>query len=372
MKKSLLLIIILSVALSSVGAQEKEKSPYLPKVFGFIKFRYEVDAYNGDNRFNMNNSRLGVKGLLPANVSYAIQMELSANGKIELLDASLSYQINNFELSVGQQQYHLSTEHDRGPANNYFANSALSGTYTTQYYYQTVVDGVATSTTLGSIGARDMGATLSYTLSEVPLKFMIGAFNGIGINRSEWNNHVNFIGRISYGDDGGFGAAASYYQGSTPYKSTIIEAGVESQYRHNIKAWAGELRYVNSNLRVEGEVTQRFLSVYGRGSDRLTTAMVYGLYKFDMENCKLFKYIAPVARWDYIDNLRFANAVTGGFDSIDTHRATIGVSFGLTDKLVSSEVRINYEHYLPRNKPSDNSVNRTFHNRFMLEFVAAF
>lgn len=355
---------------SALSAQEKIE--YTPKVFGFIKFRYEVDAYNGESRFNMANARLGARGLLSSDVSYSVQVEMGARGRVELLDALINYRFGNFELSAGQQQYHLSTELDRGPGNNYFANSSLSGSYITQYYTQNIVDGVNIGTTISSIGSRDMGATLSYSLNDAPLRFMVGAFNGVGINTSQWSDHPNFIGRVVYGGNNGFGAAASYYQGNTPSRSSITVGGVPSEFTHKIKMMAGELRYVTDRFRIESEVTQRYLYQYGGGSDRLTAAMLFGLYKFDVEGSGCLHYIAPVARWDYIDNLGFINESTGSFDTIDTHRVTLGVSFGLASKLVASEIRVNYDYFLPRNKPAGMSANRTFHNKFTLEFVASF
>ena len=54
------------------------------------------------------------------------------------------------------------------------------------------------------------------------------------------------------------------------------------------------------------------------------------------------------------------------------NRITVGLNVGFGKKLIRSEIRFNYEKYLPGRKPSDFARNKLLHDKFTIEVVAAF
>ena len=84
----------------------------------------EIDLNRGEYRFNVRNSRFGVRGNVSRNMSYRLQVDFSNEGKVSILDSYVAYKTHGFEAIIGQQQYHFSTDLDRGPSTNMFATAA--------------------------------------------------------------------------------------------------------------------------------------------------------------------------------------------------------------------------------------------------------
>lgn len=370
MRKELFLLLwIVSCALT-VSAQ----TDYRPQVYGTLKVKFETCTDNGDHRFNVRNSRLGVHGYVSPNMRYAIQLELSSEGKLELLDTYVAYGIGAFEFSVGQQSYSFSTELDRGAGKNLFANRSFVGKFITQYQ-SSYVDGDRIRYRVKTIGSRDIGALLSYSPQEsvLPVTFSLGAFNGEGINNPRWSNDVNVIAHARIGGSEGFGVAGSYYFGHTPVDTgaeLVDNRPVTVDCRQRMRMWVVEARYLARNWLIESEFAQRTLKV--GHNDVLTAAMIHGLYRFRLPRNVFAEHIAPVLRWDMGDNIKFVNERNDHLDSFDAHRITAGVTFGLTEKMLRSEIRLNYEQYFLSRKPTDFPVNNLLHNKFTVELIAVF
>ena len=66
------------------------------------------------------------------------------------------------------------------------------------------------------------------------------------------------------------------------------------------------------------------------------------------------------------------NSDTRRRELFDANRITAGINLGFSTKLVRSEVRLNYEKYLLKERPSDFAVNKLLHDKFTLEIVASF
>lgn len=106
-------------------AQTETPVSYVPKIDGAIKAKMEIDLNRGEYRFNVRNSRFGVRGNVSRNMSYRLQVDFSNEGKVSILDSYVAYKIHGFEAIIGQQQYHFSTDLDRGPSTNMFANRSF-------------------------------------------------------------------------------------------------------------------------------------------------------------------------------------------------------------------------------------------------------
>ena len=151
-------------------AQTETPVSYVPKIDGAIKAKMEIDLNRGEYRFNVRNSRFGVKGNVSRNMSYRLQVDFSNEGKVSILDSYVAYKIHGFEAIIGQQQYHFSTDLDRGPSTNMFANRSFLAKYLTSYYGSEVSDGKAVDF-VRTLGSRDLGAMFTYSFrAGVPMK----------------------------------------------------------------------------------------------------------------------------------------------------------------------------------------------------------
>ena len=88
-------------------AQTETPVSYVPKIDGAIKAKMEIDLNRGEYRFNVRNSRFGVRGNVSRNMSYRLQVDFSNEGKVSILDSYVAYKTHGFEAIIGQQQYHF-------------------------------------------------------------------------------------------------------------------------------------------------------------------------------------------------------------------------------------------------------------------------
>ena len=152
-------------AQSDTVAAGKKAEPvsYVPKLDGTIKAKMEVDLNGGEYRFSVRNARLGVRGNVSPKMNYRLQMDFGNEGKISLLDAYAGYQSGGFTAELGQQQYHFSTDMDRGPSTNLFANRSFLSKYLTSYYGSELSGGKPSTTSGRSV--RAIWARFSHTVS---------------------------------------------------------------------------------------------------------------------------------------------------------------------------------------------------------------
>ncbi len=362
-------------AQSEVQEEQSTETSYRPTIYGAVKAKYELSTSDTDfQRFNVRNSRIGVKGLASEYMKYAIQIDFNNEGKLSILDSYVAFVSRDFELTLGQQQYHFSSDLDRGPTSNMFSNRSFLAKFLTTYYGQEVVDGKEVGV-VSTIGSRDIGAMLTYTPHDAyPLSASIGLFNGSGANNPEWTHNVNFITRLMIGYDKGFGGAISYYKGTTPTTSRIFAdptgALMSESFEQKIEMFGGELHYIGDDFLVEAEYAQRRL---GRDVvDLLEAAHIHGYYLIRMKKGCFLNHIAPHLRYDIGRGIEFVNMNTGLVDRFNTDRITIALNFGLKEIPMRSDLRIAFEKYLPKQTPSDFAVNGLLHDKITIEVVAAF
>lgn len=370
MKKLLLTATVLLACASVLSAQAVS---YKPQLFGSIRATFENDTQNGDLRFGVQNARLGVKGNASANLRYALQVELNGYGKLTVLDSYVAYGAGNFELSFGQQTIGFSTELRRGAA-GFFTSTSFLGSYLTGYYASVDNNGTA-SQTVATLGPRDIGALLTYK-SKTPVVFhaSAGVFNGSGINNPVWDKYVNITAAAGVTFKG-FGFVANYFNGSTPVKDWVNNDLTVTDFHQRMQIWDVEARYIDKAFRVEGEFAKRYLTRLDKSTDVLTVAVVHAMYSFNLPENKYAHTVTPMVRWDYGDNINYlgvGSGVNGNFMAYkNAHKITAGVTLGFAGKLLSSELRFNYECFLNRNA-ADYATNRMMHDKFTIEFFAAF
>ncbi len=358
---------------ATTATKEEAKVDLTPKLFGSVRVKYEQSTINNEHRFNVRNSRLGVKGFVSEHMRYAMQIDFNNEGKVSILDSYVTYVAHDFEFSLGQQQYHFSRDLDRGPSSSLFSNRSFLAKYLTTYYKSSLSNG-GVSESVSSIGSRDIGAMVGYKAPiDFPISATAGIFNGSGINNPEWGNTVNFVGRLVLGAEDGFSVSGSYYYGSTPVNSHVVSienVNTSVNFTQSIRMYGAALRYATDDFLVEAEFGQRDL--YDTEKHVLTAAHVHGYKKFFLPKKYVVNHIAPHLRWDIGNGIEFIDQISHNLDRYDCNRITAAVNIGLSDKWIGSEIRLAYEEYIVGSNHTDKWVNPLLHDKFTIEFIASF
>jgi len=278
------------------------------KFDGVIKTKVETSTEAGVFRFNVRNSRLGLRGDMGEYLSYRVQVELSNEGVFSPLDLFGTLKpTKNISFLLGQQSIPFENSYLITPAEMMFANRAFLGKYFTP-------------------GTRDIGAVVQYRFrfADFPMETQAGVFNGDRINNPQWTEKPSFALRLIAGTMDGFRSTAKIYK----YTSTQDERFF----------WAADARYANNRLRIETEVMNRNSNKTGLN---LFGTYIQSAYTFVLSEAKMFHTITPAARWDAM-----------GYDVwnsyFDVKRVTAGIHFGLTLIPFDSLLRLDYEHYFVR------------------------
>ena len=291
------------------------------KFDGVIKAKLEMNVDSGVMRFNVRNSRIGVRGDIGEHLSYRVQVELSNEGVFSPLDMVGTLKpTKNLSLLLGQQHVPFENIYIITPSEMMFANRAFAGKFFTP-------------------GTRDIGAVAQYRfrIGGFPMEVQAGTFNGGRINSPQWTSRPSFACRLIAGTMDGFRTSAKLYR--------YYREPTDASDALDLMFWGADVHYANSRLRVEAELMNRHS--YITGLDLLGTYL-QGAYTFGLPNTKMFHCLTPAARWDAM-----------GYDGFDVQRITAGIHFGLTFIPYDSLLRIDYEHYF---KQKDLNFP-DFHNR---------
>lgn len=281
-----------------------------------LKTRYEWATETSTSRFSVRNSRLGLSGKITSQLSYRAQMELSSNGKFEVLDMYANFASSSgFDFSFGQVSIPLFNASQITPSQMVFANRSFVGKFNT--------------------GSRDIGLLTTYKrdMASVPVMMQLGIFNGTTINNPKWTGCLSYNGRVMIGGDMGLRASAKF---------TRFPLSDDSDYM----IYGADLRYANKQLKVEAEAMNRY-NYYDK-NNRFTAYLETSL-KFPLNGERVIKAIIPALRWDGIGD----NPKNHG---LDANRVTAGISFALTEAPFNSLFRINAEKYFIEREVSDFSL----------------
>lgn len=304
-----------------------KRTEYIPDIFGILKTKAEFDLDNSLMRFEVRNARLGATGKINSNMSYKVEIDLSDEGKMKMLDAYVKFMpVSNLSFYLGQRKIPFSTDYMRNPAENIFANRSFLAKYIND-------------------GMRDIGFYAEYNIDGIlPVNFLVGAVNGTGNNNPQWIKKPNLAGRLTIGPDIGLRIAGNVYYGNDSFKKDLFMFG-------------GEIRYTNGSFFIESEYIKR------KWDDTLSVSRndnglyVHSYYNFKVEG-KMICLISPVARYDMIG----ASVLRR---KIDADRLTLGINLGFEPKQFYSEIRLNYENYFR----SDLQIHS---DKLTVEFIARF
>jgi len=300
---------------------------YLPRIFGILKTKVEHDLDNSLMRFEVRNARFGAVGKINNYMGYKIEIDLSDEGQIRMLDAYVKFTpVKDLSFYMGQRKIPFSSDYMRNPAENIFANRSFLAKYIND-------------------GLRDIGFYAEYKIPvSLPVNLVVGAVNGTGNNNPEWIEKPNLVSRLTVGPDDGFRATGNIYVGENLYRKDLVMFGGE--LRHTIGSWFIECEYISRNYTDTLSVRQKEDGFY-----------IHSYYNFTPES-KIIYMISPTARYDFIGSSVFENR-------IDVSRLTLGINVGFDTKQFYSEIRFNYENYFA-------SVLPIHTDKLTLEFIARF
>ncbi len=367
MKKISKKIIAIAAAISiTFGAAAQEKSSeelpqgfFTPKVYGTVMSTFNASTHNGYARFNVRNSRFGVKGNASRDFSYSVQVDFSNQGSVAILDSYIKYNGNRLSVMFGQQTINLSEDMLRGPSSCLFSSRSYAAVSSLSY-----LAGDGSDFSISNMGSRDLGIYAYYKILDdgcVPITLGAGLFNGNGANHPDWDSTLNFTTRLILGNvKSGFSAGGSLYTG----KNLVSQ---------DINVWTGEARFVNKNVMVETTYQQRRIKSSKSDLDILQVANIQGYYKFFTPDNKMFDYIAPLLRWDVGDNVDYLLLETTDLvRKLDSHRLTAAVNFHFKGEKLRSRMSIGYEKFFMKKAPADMEYNTLMHDKFTMTFIGSF
>jgi hypothetical protein len=329
-RKYLLLTLLLTILTRASALSQdtaRVRSEYLPKLFGILKAKAEYDLDNSLMRFEVRNARFGAVGKINNYMGYRIEIDLSDEGQMKMLDAYVKFTpIKDLSFYMGQRKIPFSTDYMRNPAENIFANRSFLAKYVND-------------------GMRDIGFYAEYKMPvELPVNLIVGAVNGTGNNNPKWIERPNVVSRLTVGHDNGFRAAGNFYYGQYLYVEDLVMIGGE--LRNTIGPWFIECEYVIRNYTDTLFVRQKQDGFY-----------IHSYYNFIPES-KMIYMVTPTVRYDFTGNSVHENR-------IDVSRLTLGLNVGFDSKQFYSEIRINYEDYFEGYLPIHT-------DKLTLEFIARF
>ncbi len=306
------------------------------KFDGVIKTKLEISTEDGVMRFNVRNSRLGVRGDIGEYLSYRVQVELSNEGTFSPLDLYGTLKPSkNLSFNFGQTHVPFENNYIITPAEMMFANRAFVGKYFTP-------------------GSRDIGAVAQYKfrIGSFPMEGQAGMFNGGRINNPQWTDNPSYAFRLIAGSMDGFRSTVKVYK----YNSELLD----------LFFWGADVHYADPRLRVEAEAMNRKSNTTGMD---LFGTYLQGAYTFDFRALKMFHCLTPAARWDAMSY----DILNRG---VDVNRITVGLNFGLALIPYDSVIRIDYEQYFVRKGVDfpdfDNRDTHVADNKVTVELVVKF
>jgi hypothetical protein len=299
----------------------------MPVLYGILKTKAEFDLDNSRMRFEVRNARFGAKGKINPFVSYKVEIDLSDEGKMKMLDAFVRFTpVANLDFYMGQRKIPFSSDYIRSPAEGIFANRSFLAKYINE-------------------GMRDIGFYANYKFTgSVPVDMLVGAVNGTGNNNPQWIDKPNLVGRLLVGAEKGIRGAGNVYYGE----------GINMEH---LAMYGGEVRYSAGSLFLESEYISRNWTDTLSIRNHADGIYIHSYYNFKL-NSKMICMLTPAARIDFIGNSVFRNEA-------DASRLTFGLNAGFEPKQFIAEIRLNYEHYIKSSLPIHT-------DKITLEFIASF
>ncbi len=347
MNRKVLLAVLFAVCASvtAMADDDEDKVDRTPKVHGTIRGKYEYQTEENQGRFQVRNARVSLDGNINKVVSYKVEIDLSDEGQIKMLDTYTRIKpLRGLDFTIGQMRAPFTIDAHRSPHLQYFANRSFIAKQ------------------VGNV--RDVGATIGYSFNVgFPITLQAGMFNGSGLTDQKdfWTNNVNFSAKAQLFFPRGFNLTLST-QKIKPDNVSVMMYDAGAYYHAH--GWHVEAEYLYKH--------------YGHGAFKPVHAVdAFVSYDIPLRKC-FFKKISPLVRYDYMSDHSDGKRhnTNGDEDEAGTlvindyrrSRLTGGLTFSLDLPFVS-DIRLNYEKYFYRSgaiaKPSEK-------DKLVIEFMTRF
>lgn len=322
-------------------AKTSKKIPVTVSTTGTVRAKIEYQPGEGNARFDVRTARFGIGGRVYDRLNYKMEIDLSDEGKIKMVDANVGAKLwRGLGFNIGFMRVPFTIDAHRSPDLQLFANRSFIAKQ------------------VGNV--RDVGATLGWVFGKsIPVNVQIGMFNGSGLPedlKNYWTKTFNYSAKVQAGLLPGVNAVVSYQTTKPgPVRIHMYDAGVT---------------YTSGRWLVEGEYLRK---QYRNGAfDGVNSFDTFVSYGIPMAKGP-FERISLLGRWDYMDDHSNGVAASNGLLVVNDpsrHRATAGVTFSLGLPF-TADIRVNYEKYFYRAGaavqpgPSD-------HDKIVVEFMAHF
>ncbi len=313
--------------------------PVTVDLTGTLRTKFEYQPGEGNARFNVRTARFGIGGSLYSNFTYKMEIDLSDEGKIKMVDANVGAKIwKGLSFNIGFMRVPFTIDAHRSPHLQLFANRSFIAKQA------------------GNV--RDVGAVLGWrSAGRIPVNVQVGMFNGSGLAadlQQYWTRQFNYSAKVQAGFFPGMNFVASYM-------TTLPEAVRIYLYDVGVTYQTGRWLFEGEYLRKE------YAGGAFDGVDAVDAFVSYGL----PVRRGAFRRISFLGRYDYLDDHSDGIAGLPGRLVINDprrHRATAGVTFSLGLPF-EADIRVNYEKYFYGH---DALPGISDHDKIVLEFMAHF
>lgn len=329
------------------GKDTRTDSPAITvDLTGTLRAKFEYQPTEGNARFNVRTARFGLGGSLYSNFLYKMEIDLSDEGRIRMVDAYVGAKIwKGLSFNMGYMRVPFTIDAHRSPHLQLFANRSFIAKQT------------------GNV--RDVGAVLGWKFgAKIPVNVQIGMFNGSGLAadlQGYWTRQFNYSAKAQVGFLPGMNFVASY-------QTTLPQAVRIHLYDIGITYTTGRWLFEGEYLRKE----------YDEGAfDGVNAVDAFVSYGLPVRR-GAFRRISFLGRYDYLDN--HSNGIAGEegvliVNDVRRHRATVGVTFSLGLPF-SADIRLNYEKYFydrqAHGTASAFAPGPSDHDKIVVEFMAHF
>lgn len=336
-----LLLLILGSSYSIFAQEENEKKwkSLIPEFDGTVRAKYEYQPEMNASRFQVRNARFSINGKVLPFAGYKLEIDLSDQGKIRMLDAYARLTpIEGGSITVGQMRVPFTIDAHRSPHMQYFANRSFIAKQ------------------VGDV--RDVGFTLAYKFKEFPLILEGGMFNGFDDiteeGQKKWTKNANYSFKAQIFPVKCFNITLST-QKISPLENNIFMHDVGSYIQ--IKGWHVEAEYLYKH--------------YTQGKYKDVHSF-NGFINYDIPLKKIFEKISILCRYDMMtdhwDGVSLNDNGKAFTTDAERHRITAGTTLSL-GKPFRADLRINYEKYFYQ---KDAIIDESEQDKLCIEIMLRF
>ena len=324
---AILVVLLYIIGTAICHAQQRDS---LVNLHGVLRGKYEYQPEMNAGRFEVRNARMSISGKLSKRSEYNLEVDLCDESSIKMKDAWIRLlPWKQLRVSIGQQRLPFTIDAHRNPANQYFANRS--------FIAKQVGD------------MRDVGLQLGYTFKNKEGRTLAiadaGMFNGSNLDnqKTAWNKDLNYSARLQW----------------FPVKGLAIVPSIQHTAIADRKAEYTSLDfgafYETNGWHLEAEYLHKQYAHDAFDDCDAVNAMV--IYKMPIKNKDWFmQSVSYLARYDYMGNhadgkkgfeLDADNNETTRLKISDyaRHRMTLGLTFGIRNPYLPTEIHLNYERY---------------------------